>query len=112
MRRAALFLSIVFLLLAAQTAGIVHEIGHGLADGGEVGRVLVAADGAAAGRSIPQTAPCDKCFQYAQIAGLTTVSVIALVAPDSGVESARAAPFAWRAAVAPTSYSRDPPAAL
>ncbi len=111
MRRAALFLSLLFLLLAAQTTGLVHEIGHGLA-GGEVARSLAAAGRDQAGRSIPQAAPCDKCFQYAQIAGLTTASVIAFVAPDSDVESARAATFAWLPAVAPTSRSRDPPAVL
>jgi hypothetical protein len=111
MRRAALFLSLLFLLLAAQTTGLVHEIGHGLA-GGEVARSLAAAGRAQAGRSIPQAAPCDKCFQYAQIAGLTTASVVAFAAPDSDVESARAATFAWLPAVAPTSRSRDPPAVL
>ncbi len=111
MRRAALFLSLVFLLLAAQTTGLVHEIGHGLA-GGEAAHSVAAADRAHAGRSIPQTAPCDKCFQYAQIAGLTTASVIAFAAPDAGVESARATAFAWLPAVAPTSRSRDPPVIL
>ncbi|BAP89890.1 uncharacterized protein E1O_27590 [Burkholderiales bacterium GJ-E10] len=111
MRRAALFLSLLFLLLAAQTTGLVHEIGHGLG-GGEVARSLAAAGRAQAGRSIPQAASCDKCFQYAQIAGLTTASVIAFAGPDSDVESARAATFAWLPAVAPTSRSRDPPAVL
>ena len=111
MRRAALFLSLIFLLLAAQTTGLVHEIGHGLA-GREVARSVAAAGRTQAGRSIPQPAPCDKCFQYAQIAGLTTASVIAFAAPDSGVESARAATLAWLPAVAPTSRSRDPPPVL
>ena len=111
MRRAVLFLSLVFLLLAAQTAGLVHEIGHGL-DGGVATRSVAAAAQAHSGRLMSHTAPCDKCFQYAQIAGLTTASVIAFAAPDSGVESARAAAFAWLPAVAPTSRSRDPPVVL
>ncbi len=107
MRRAALLLSFVFLLLAAETAGLVHEIGHGLAG---VATRSAAERAHPAAWAKPGTLVCDRCFQYAQIAGLMAASVLAFAAPDSRVESARVAAFAWLPAVAPAFRSRDPPA--
>jgi len=120
MRRLLSTLLLALLVVCAQQAALVHEIGHGLPHGS--GAVTSVAGTAVATSAAEPRAPesgtteggsyCDKCFQFAHVsgAGFSSHPVAALLV--AGTESARASPAADLAAEAPQSRSRGPPIVL
>lgn len=129
MRRVLSSFFLALLLVGAQHALLVHDIGHGLgqvpgaasravaagtAQGARVAGMVHAGPSQGARRSGTADAGsyCEKCFQFANVAA-ALAGAVPLPAPlVAGVESARALLAAAIAADAPQTRSRGPPALL
>jgi len=123
MRRILSTLLLALLVVGAQQAALVHEIGHGVGHGGGIAGSSSAAAAAdnAAGAQAARAADsgttergsyCDKCFQFAHVcgAGFSASAVLALLA--AGAQLAHGRQIADLAADAPQSRSRGPPIVL
>jgi hypothetical protein len=112
MRRLLSSLLLAFLVVGAQQSALVHEIGHGL---GQDSAKTAAADSS---RQAPNTgttdsgAYCQKCFQFAHVAGAITANFPATLSFSATAEPARANLVAAIAADAPQYRSRGPPIVL
>jgi hypothetical protein len=109
---------------------LVHWVGHfnghadGYAVGHEVGHAVGHSDGHASGNAPLSAAPaldpdtkdtdayCDKCFQFAHVAGIALGYLGAMALPAGAVELAQAPPVAALAAAVPGARSRGPPPTL
>jgi hypothetical protein len=112
MRRLLSSLLLAFLVVAAQQSALVHEIGHGF--GQDSARTAVATGGGQASNagSTETGAYCEKCFQFAHVAGSIAGHLPALLWHAAVDELASATLVAAIAADAPPPRSRGPPSAL
>jgi len=119
MRRLTLYLMSLF-VLCAQSAGLVHAIGHGanygkapvVADAGKRPATDATRASGGAGGPAEEASHCEKCFAFAQLSGAATPSLPALlrVAGAQDATGALAAPLI--AAAAPSARNRGPPSIL
>lgn len=112
MRRILSTLLLVLLVVCAQQAALVHEIGHGVGQGS--GKPVAARD--IAGSQDPGTTDkgsyCDKCFQFAHVSGATSGPAQTFVFDTAADDPAHGHQPAELAAEAPVSRSRGPPIVL
>lgn len=112
MRRFLPSMLLFLLVLCAQQAALVHEIGHGL---GAAAADPVAAAAHADARdpgNAGGAAYCEKCFQFAHVTGALAAFAPGL-APDLTLGQSASSPSpALLAADAPLSRSRGPPSNL
>jgi len=122
MRRLLSSLLLALVVVGAQQAALVHEIGHGIGHGGALslhttgaGRSFVAGAQSARAPDSGTTESgsyCDKCFQFAHVsgAGFSAGPVLAHLA--AATQSPDGRPIAELPADAPQSRSRGPPTTL
>lgn len=112
MRRLLSSLLLALFLVGAQQSALVHEIGHGL--GRDSTEAVVTVDGkqASLGEKSGVGDYCQKCFQFAHVAGAVAGHLAAIVWQGAATESANANLVAAIAADAPLSRSRGPPSLL
>jgi len=122
MQRLLSTLLLALLVVGAQQAALVHEIGHGIGHGGAgsahaVGTGLAHAAGAQGARdagsgTTESGSYCDKCFQFAHVSGAGFSASPVLAFLNAGAQPAHGRPVAELAADAPQSRSRGPPITL
>jgi len=114
MRRVVLCLLVSFLVLAAQQAALVHAIGHGTVHGNpKVGASTLASTDREPTQS-PQDSPagCDKCFQFAHVAGAMAPALPQLLLKLPELDAPLAAQASLPVAVLLAARSRGPPTPL
>jgi hypothetical protein len=112
MRRILSVLAVALLVVCAQQAALVHEIGHGLGHG-SVNPVAAATIADSQDPGAPDKGSyCEKCFQFAHVSSAAAgFSPLDFVIAGSN-EPASDHPAAVLAADAPQSRSRGPPDVL
>ena len=112
MRRLISSLLLGLLVICAQQAALLHEIGHGTGSSAASAKVSLA------GNSTQESAPaedrsyCDKCFQFAHVGGIVLASIPAfLVLATSTIGIPGRVAVAGSADV-PSPRSRGPPSNL
>jgi hypothetical protein len=100
------------LLVCAQLAALLHEIGHGLRH--DAGNPTVSTAAAESQDSGPASrgAYCDKCFQFAHVASAAAGILPAFFLVAATSEAAHRQPAAALAAEVPQTRSRGPPIVL
>jgi hypothetical protein len=120
LRHAQAFL-LGLMLVCAQQAALRHALEHDVQRAGAstpAARVAGGADAAMAyqgghgGGASDAGAYCDKCFQFAHLAGANLAAAPAELAFTSTTEAARSRNIAEHAVQAPPSRSRGPPSIL
>ena len=110
LRRLRRCLLLAIFVVAAQQSALVHEIGHGL------GQKAPAIAGALAQELTPAGADaglyCQKCFQFAHVAGAVAAHAPAPLWLAAGNDVARANLSGAAPADTPQSRSRGPPVTL
>ncbi len=117
MPRVASTLLLALLVVFAQQAALMHAISH---EGSRVmhGSVAAYADGGSqTSADAPNGAPetnsfCDKCFQFAHVAGYASAPAAVLPLLAHAAETVHSGQAADLAAQAPQSRSRGPPVFL
>jgi hypothetical protein len=114
MRRNFLPIVLALLFVCAQQAGLTHAIGH--AAGTAATRTAV---GVSTQQAVDQgtdgkeaESHCDKCFQFAHVAGVAFSFALTLLAIEPVREAAQASHVAAHIVDAPAFRSRGPPAIL
>jgi len=116
MPRLAATLLLALLVVGAQQAALVHEIGHGLEHGAPASAAATAPhDAAGGGKAANKQAAssyCEQCFQFAHVcgAGFLSSRTVGVIAARSHAERARE--VADLPADPPQSRSRGPPVLL
>lgn len=112
MRRIVSTLLLALLVIGAQQAALVHEIGHGIAhrSASQLATAIVA-DRDDSGTT-ERAAYCDKCFQFAHVSGAMTGSAPVPLSVLARGQSAQCQAAAEIAADAPPCRSRGPPIVL
>jgi len=100
------------LVICAQQAALVHEMGHALGHGPERAEAMVPGSGTQDPGTTEKGLYCDKCFQFAHVAGAAFAFSPAVFSLVADTESARDRAAADLAADAPPSRSRGPPIVL
>ena len=113
MRRLLTSLLLALLVVGAQQSALVHEIGHGFGQDSAKTAVADSARPAPNGGTADTGAYyCQKCFQFAHVAGAVAGHPPAVLWLAAGAEPAVAILAAEIAADAPPSRSRGPPIVL
>jgi hypothetical protein len=100
------------LVICAQQAALVHEMGHALGHGPEQAQTTIPGSGTQTPGTTEKGLYCDKCFQFAHVAGVAFAFSPAVFSLVADTESARDRAAADLAADAPPSRSRGPPIVL
>jgi len=119
MRRLTLYL-MSFLVLCAQSAGLVHAIGHGtnggsapvLAEAGKGPAAVSTRASGSAGDPAEAASHCEKCFAFAQLSGAATPSLPPLLRVAVAQDAIGERVSALIAAAAPAARNRGPPGNL
>ena len=111
MRRTIPLLLTLFLLVCAQSAGLMHGIGHASArhDTAGASAHVLAQGSATPARQEPADNACEKCFQFAPFSGGAAPVPPALLVAETIDAPARMPLAALVARDAPPSRSRGPP---
>jgi hypothetical protein len=120
MRRTIPLLATLFLLVCAQSAGLMHGIGHASArhDSATAQRATTTQSAPAVrahqlpGGAETSDGSCDKCFQFAHFSGGAATQALLLPVAQTVDAPARGPQAALIARDAPASRSRGPPSYL
>lgn len=113
-RKLCLSLLWSILLLLAQQAAVLHEIGHWNSDfarGGVQAQAQVQPQGQGKQQQIPGTA-CEKCVVFAHFAGAVSPDFPEFTQPPLAYDFARQEAASQRSTDSPTARSRGPPILL
>jgi hypothetical protein len=112
MRRLLSSLLLAFLVVGAQQSALVHEIGHGLGQDSAKSAIADSSGKAPNSRTTDSGAFCQKCFQFAHVAGAVAAHFPALLFLAAAAEPAKTNLVAAIAADTPQHRSRGPPIVL
>ncbi len=109
MRRVLPAFAFAFALLFAQHAGFMHAIGHDAGRLSSAAGVHAVAHAPLGGESRDEGAYCDRCIQFAHVAGAASATPAFWHLGRVESEQPRAPAASNRAADAPAFHSRGPP---
>jgi hypothetical protein len=109
MRRVLFPFVIAFALLSAQHAGFLHAVGHDAGRLSSPAGALAVAHAPPGGDSQDEGAYCNKCIQFAHVAGAATAAPVLWHLGQVATEHPYAPAELIRAAETPVFHSRGPP---